>query len=57
MNRFLVDTRSAASSWEISIKHAQLEGLTLVTVDARIERYDVATLRADAPPPEAVTVR
>jgi PIN domain nuclease of toxin-antitoxin system len=33
------------------VAQAQLEGLTLVTVDPRIERYDVTILRADTPPP------
>lgn len=41
---------SAASAWEIAIKaglgnvQARLEGLTLVTADPRICRYDVPVL-------------
>jgi len=34
------------------VAQAQLEDLTLVTVDPRIELYDVRTLRADSPPPD-----
>jgi PIN domain nuclease of toxin-antitoxin system len=32
----------------VLVAQAQLEGLTLVTLDPRIERYDVTTLRAAA---------